>query len=137
MQRIMVTGANGFIGSEFVKIYDKKYNIKKVSLSSKEDLNFENIDIIVHLSALVHQMGGATKEEYEKINVEQTLKLATNAKNNNVKHFIFMSTIKVYGEETNIPYNEDSGCIPQDDYGISKLQAEEKLKQLESDKFKI
>jgi UDP-glucose 4-epimerase len=68
-------------------------------------------------------MGGASEEEYEKVNVTQTINLAKKAKNSFVKHFIFMSTVKVYGEETNIAYNESSDCNPQADYGNSKLRA--------------
>jgi len=45
-----------------------------------------NTDTIIHLSALVHQMGGASKEEYEKVNVTQTLELAKKAKESGVNH---------------------------------------------------
>ncbi len=82
-------------------------------------------------------MGGASKEEYEKVNVTQTLKLAQKAKGSGVKHFIFMSTVKVYGEETKVAYCENSECNPQDEYGKSKLKAELELKKLEDDNFKI
>jgi UDP-glucose 4-epimerase len=57
-------------------------------------------------------MGGASEEDYKKINVTQTINLA---KNSSIKHFIFMSTVKVYGEETDIAYTESSDCNPQDD----------------------
>ena len=46
-------------------------------------LNLSNINTIIHLSGLVHQMGGASKEEYKKVNITQTLKLAKKAKKNN------------------------------------------------------
>ena len=82
-------------------------------------------------------MGGASKEEYEKVNVTQTIDLAKKAKNYGVKYFIFMSTIKVYGEETDIAYNENSDCNPQDNYGKSKLKAEQELLKLEDDSFKV
>jgi len=66
---------------------------------------------------------------------KQTLDLAKKAKRSGVKHFIFMSSIKVYGEETDIPYNENSDCNPQDEYGKSKLKAEIELKKLEDNEF--
>jgi nucleoside-diphosphate-sugar epimerase len=72
-------------------------------------------------------MGGATKEEYEKINVRQTIDLAKKAKSSGVNHFIFMSTVKVYGEETNNKYTENSVCKAEDEYGKSKLKAEQEL----------
>ena len=91
-------------------------------------------------------MGGATKEEYEKVNVTQTLELAKKAKASGVKQFVFMSTVKVYGEETNVglprsarndSYNENSLCRPEDEYGKSKLKAEQELLKLKDDNFKV
>jgi len=63
--------------------------------------------------------------------------LAKKAQERGVNHFIFMSTVKVYGEETNIAYSEQSDCKPIDDYGKSKLKAELELQKLEDDDFKV
>ena len=136
---ILLTGSRGFIGSYFINHYQNRYNIKKFSFQTNNlsALNLNNIDIVIHLSALVHQMGGAEKSEYYNINVVQTIKLANKAKECGVKQFIFMSTVKVYGEETDIPYNENSICSPIDDYGKSKLQAEEELRKLSNKNFKV
>jgi len=65
------------------------------------------------------------------------LTLVQKAKESGVKHFIFMSSVKVYGEETNVAYSEGSACNPQDDYGKSKLKAELELQKLEDDDFKV
>ncbi|MCK5293626.1 MAG: NAD-dependent epimerase/dehydratase family protein, partial [Arcobacteraceae bacterium] len=126
---ILLTGSNGFVGSYFKDSYIDKYNINKFSFLNDnfEELNLSKINTIIHLSALVHQMGGASEEEYEKINVAQTLDLAKKAKESGVKHFVFMSTVKVYGEETDVAYTESSNCTPEDDYGKSKLKAEQEL----------
>ncbi|MDQ7062596.1 MAG: NAD-dependent epimerase/dehydratase family protein [Sulfurimonas sp.] len=136
---VLVTGVNGFIGDYFFKKYVNKYKIQRFSFRNDNfkilDLTF--IDTIVHLSALVHQMGGATKEEYEKVNVTQTLELAKKAKKAGVKQFIFMSTVKVYGEETDGKYTENTVCNPQDEYGMSKLKAENELLKLEDNNFKV
>lgn len=82
-------------------------------------------------------MDGASKDEYEQVNVTQTLKLAKKAKEAAVKQFIFMSTVKVYGEETNNVYTETSKCHPEDEYGKSKLKAEKELLKLESEDFVV
>jgi len=137
--KILLTGASGFIGSYFINKYKTKYNIKTFSFL-KDDFSklvLDNVDAIIHLSALVHQMDGATEEKYESINVTQTYKLAQKAKEMGVKHFIFMSSIKVYGEETDVPYHERSVCSPQDLYGKSKLKAEQKILLLEDEGFHI
>lgn len=139
MNNILITGSSGFVGSYFINKYKDKYDIKTFSFR-KDNINTldcNDIDVVFHLSALVHQMGGASKEEYEKVNVTQTIDLAKKAKNYGVKYFIFMSTIKVYGEETDIAYNENSDCNPQDNYGKSKLKAEQELLKLEDDSFKV
>lgn len=139
MSKLLITGSNGFIGNYFINKYKNKYDIKTFSFL-KDDINrldCNSIDIVFHLSALVHQMGGASASEYEKINVTQTLQLAKKAKESGVKHFVFMSTVKVYGEETNSIYTENTVCNPEDDYGKSKLKAEQELQKLEDENFKI
>lgn len=139
MKKLLLTGANGFLGSYFIKKYNSKYDIKKFSFlnDSLNKLDINGVTTIVHLSALVHQMSGASQDEYEKVNVTQTLELAKRAKRNGINHFIFMSTVKVYGEETSIAYNENSICTPEDEYGKSKLKAEKELLKLEDNSFKV
>lgn len=136
---LLLTGANGFIGNYFFNKYINKYNILKFSFSKDNvnDLDLQSVYTIVHLSALVHQMNGASLKEYEDINVKQTMTLAKKAKEEGVKQFVFMSTVKVYGEETQEAYNETTICSPKDDYGLSKLKAELELKKLESSDFKV
>jgi UDP-glucose 4-epimerase len=136
--RVLLTGANGFVGSYFFNKYAGKYEIKRFSFL-KEDIKaftVSDIDVVIHLSALVHQMGVMPSEaEYERVNVTQALDLAQRAKNAGVGQFIFMSTVKVYGEETEEIYTETFTCKPQDEYGKSKLKAENELKKLEDENF--
>jgi nucleoside-diphosphate-sugar epimerase len=139
MKKLLITGSSGFVGSYFIKKNKDKYNIKTFSFRKDDIDTFDctDVDIVFHLSALVHQMGGASAEEYEKVNVTQTLQLARKAKNSRVKHFVFMSTVKVYGEETSRVYTENTLCNPEDEYGKSKLKAERELSKLEDENFKI
>lgn len=139
MSKLLITGSNGFMGNYFINNYKSKYNIKTFSFLKDDinNLNCGDIDVVFHLSALVHQMGGASANEYERINVIQTIELAKKAKESGVKHFVFMSTVKVYGEETNSKYTENTVCNPEDDYGKSKLKAEQELQKLEDENFKI
>ena len=139
MKSILMTGANGFLGSYFKSRYAYKYNIQTFSFlqDDSKSLDVEGVDVVVHLSALVHQMDGADKKEYERVNVTQTLDLARKSKESGVKHFVFMSTVKVYGEETDAAYSETTECKPEDEYAKSKLKAERELLKLESDDFKV
>lgn len=139
MKKLLITGSSGFVGKYFIKKYKDNYEIKTFSFL-KDDINSldcSDVDLVFHLSALVHQMGGASCEEYERVNVTQTLQLAKKAKENGVKQFVFMSTVKVYGEETDSKYSENSICKPEDEYGKSKLKAEIELKKLEDANFKV
>ncbi len=143
--KLLITGSSGFVGSYFINKYKDKYAINTFSFLKDdfENLDCSDVDVVFHLSALVHQMGGATAEEYERVNVTQTLELAKKAKKSGAKYFVFMSTVKVYGEETNTKYTEESECHPEDEYGKSKLKAEQELLGLsderlgDSDGFKV
>ena len=139
MKNLLITGSSGFIGKYFINKYQDKYNIKTFSFRKDilNNLELNDTDIVFHLSALVHQMGGATKEEYEKVNVTQTLSLARKAKASGVKQFVFMSTVKVYGEETSSTYTENTICKPEDEYGKSKLKAEQELLEQQDENFKV
>ena len=136
---ILLTGSTGFIGNYFVNHYQGRYNIQPFSFLNDKlnTIDWQGIDIVIHLAALVHQMNGADKDEYERVNVTQTVELAKQAKNAGLGRFLFMSSVKVYGEETDIPYSETSDCNPEDDYGKSKLKAERKLLELEDDTFSV
>ena len=137
--RLFITGAGGFVGNYFIKSYADKYEIETFSFLKDDisSLHVSDVDVVVHLSALVHQMGGASASEYERVNITQTLELAKKAKEGGVGQFIFMSSVKVYGEESEIAYTEMLTCKPEDEYGKSKLQAERELQKLEDETFKI
>lgn len=140
---LMITGASGFIGSNFIKKYENEYNIIPVCLikNKPEDLDYTGIDTILHLAALVHQMKGAPEEKYFEVNTELTRRLATAAKGKGVKHFVFYSTVAVWGTHG---YFEHEKVItlktpfnPLTPYAKSKYNAEEILNELKNDKFKI
>jgi len=87
------------------------------------------VDVVVHLAARVHVMNDVALdplEEYRKANTLATIHLAEQAAQAGVKRFIYLSSIKVNGEET-MPgqaYSEDSNPAPIDPYGVSKWEAE-------------
>lgn len=136
--KILLTGATGFIGSHFIR-YAVSHEITSFSFHSGDItlLDASGYDAVIHLAALVHQMNGAASEAYEKINVTRTLELAKKAKHDGVKQFVFMSTVKVYGEESDTVYTETTSCQPQDDYGRSKLRAERELQKLSDENFTV
>ena len=136
MSKILITGANGYLGGSFINQYKNKYKFEKFSLLSQklEDINFDSVDIVLHCAALVHQKVEYLYEKYHEINVEYPVKLAKLAKQNGVKQFVFISTIAVYGEEKE-KLDENTICNPITPYGKSKLEAEKELLKLNDDSF--
>jgi len=136
MKKLLVTGSNGFVGSSFINQYRNRYEFEKFSLLVKklEDISFNDINIILHCAALVHQELEHSYEKYYEINVEYPYKLAKLSKENGIKQFIFISTIAVYGEDKEILMH-DSICNPVTSYGKSKLEAEKELMKLNDDSF--
>ncbi|CAN0591406.1 unnamed protein product, partial [Ectocarpus sp. 12 AP-2014] len=93
---------------------------------------------IVHCAARAHIMQDEVADplaEYRKVNLEGTLNLARHAAEAGVKRFVFISSIKVNGEQTPLdrPFTEDDTPAPEDPYGVSKFEAERELQQLAAD----
>lgn len=136
--KILVTGSNGYLGSSFINNYKAKYFFEKFSLLNQrlDDINFNEIDVVFHCAALVHQKVEQPYEKYQEINVDYPLKLVKLAKENGVKQFIFISTIAVYGEDEE-KLDENTICNPIKPYGKSKLEAEKELLKLNDDNFVV
>ncbi len=139
MPHILITGTNSFIGTNFCKtsVY-QDYSVISLRKNEISEIDFSRFDVVLHLAAIVHQANSAeNKKKYFRVNKDLTLILALRAKNAGVKHFIFMSTVKVYGkfQKNSDPWNEDSPCYPEDAYGKSKYEAETELKKLENNNF--
>lgn len=97
-----------------------------------------NVTVVIHCAGLAHVPYSTDKSHlsvFRSVNVDSTLRLATQAANSGVKRFIFISSIKVNGELTlpNFPFSELDTPLPSDNYGQSKMEAEILLQKL-SDK---
>ena len=140
MIKVVVTGASGFIGKHFLDINEAKYQCAPFSLRTNglNSLNLNQVDCILHLAGIAHQKNITAIETYREINTQLPINLANKAKKAGVKHFIFMSSVKVYGDS----FSKDILDInslpkPTDAYGISKLEAEEELMRLDDDLFTV
>jgi UDP-glucose 4-epimerase len=135
---ILITGSNGYLGSSFINQYTNKYKFEKFSLLHQKlkDIKFDNINVVLHCAALVHQKQECSYEKYHEVNVEYPVKLARIAKKNGVRQFVFISTIAVYGEDKEI-LDENTICNAVTPYGKSKLEAEKQLMKFCDDDFVV
>jgi nucleoside-diphosphate-sugar epimerase len=138
MTRILITGINSFVGTNFVK-YSKYKNVDEISLYKRNpgEIDFGKYEVVIHLVAIVHQKKAIPEEEYFKINRDLCLEVARNAKKAGVRQFIFLSTVKVYGKfkPGSAHWDEKSDCFPDDSYGKSKYAAELALKKMGDQDF--
>lgn len=151
MKKILVTAKNSYVGNSFCDYIQNNclqdYRIDKISLRNIDVSNIDLIsyDVIFHVAGIAHSdygdISGKKAKEYYKINTDLTINLAKKAKEQNVKQFIFMSSIIVYGDSAPIGVkkviSKETIPIPKNSYGDSKLKAEEGLKLLNVDKFHI
>lgn len=159
MNRFLVTGVNGFVGQSMsTKLLEAGHTVRSSVRSSESLISLEpgvepvvveplcphtpwqhaltGIDTVIHLAARVHIMDDPSSDplkEFRKVNTEGTERLAREAAQSGVKRLVFISSIKVNGEESLNPYTENCQAQPTDPYGISKWEAELALRQIEAE----
>lgn len=136
---IGITGAHGFIGERFMLRQQTGFTLSAVSLRGiVDEIDLSGIDVLVHLAGRAHATNELkNNQEHFLINTALTKRLANHAKKMGVSQFIFMSTVKVYGDVVESVLDEASPCYPTDAYGKSKLAAEQYLQSIASDVFKV
>lgn len=160
--RILLTGSSGFVGGEFLRavaasdniivrpVFRTKFlalncdaseqhlqSVVKPMLTETTDWQEALIDIdtVVHAAARVHFMTLPSKgllSEYRNVNVKGTLNLARQAAESGVKRFVFISTVKVNGEETfnATKFSPSDAELPAEPYALSKWEAEQGLRNI-------
>ena len=137
-----MTGQNSYIANnfgDFINQHPSLYMLELMSVrdNSWETQSFESYDTLIHAAALVHQSTkNATLEQYDKVNCQLSIELAKKAKRDGVKHFIFLSTMSVYGLNTG-HITVETSLNPKSLYGHSKAKAEEALLALDSTDFTV
>ena len=139
MLTVVVTGANGFVGQRFMKYKAECYRLRPISLRDlkPESIDLKDVDVIVHLAGKAHDMSLQDEQVYMNINYELAKALADHALHSGVKHFIYVSSVKVYGEGGDEALNENSDCHPEDPYGRSKLKAEQYLQSIQGNSIVV
>jgi UDP-N-acetyl-alpha-D-quinovosamine dehydrogenase len=151
---VLVTGAGGFVGRALVAQLAAAPDcvvravvrrptdalpasvaqvvVPDVTLDGDWGPAFADVGGVVHLAARVHVMSDRAADplaEYRRVNVAGTLVVARHAAKHGVRRFVFVSTVKVNGEESEAdkPFIESDAPAPKDPYGQSKSEAEAAL----------
>jgi len=155
---ILVTGATGFVGralcdrlqgQDLLRItvrtpiagtWAEQHDVVQAALEPAQDWRpaLEGITTVVHCAARVHVMNDDAVDplsEFRRINVDGTLRLASQAAEAGVRRFVFISSIKVNGESTapGRPFTALQAPAPIDPYGVSKWEAEQRLRTLSAE----
>lgn len=151
--KVLVTGSNGFVGHRLSEMllengvdvsgYSRRAYAANYPVFIGADLcdraglepALKDMDVVVHAAARAHVMNDKSCspiDEYRKVNVEGSIAVAQAALDAGVKRFIYISSIKVNGEFTSDgdTFSNTSNAKPEDEYGISKYEAELALKEL-------
>lgn len=150
---VLVTGATGFVGNALIsalqaQAYDVAGSVRtplaktttyihvgELGPGTKWDAAVQGRQVVVHTAARVHIMNEQAADplaSFRRANVDGTLRLARQAAEAGVRRFIYLSSIKVNGEGTQLgkPFTAEDPPAPIDPYGISKREAEEGLRSI-------
>ncbi|MGU9856611.1 UDP-glucose 4-epimerase family protein [Pseudomonas sp. LF245] len=157
MEHIFITGAGGFLGKDLIRRLQSEGRYRLSASVRNAETNvaagvvthftgamdtrtswtaaMTGVDVVVHCAARVHIMADKSADPlqaFRDVNVDATLHLARQAAAAGVRRFVFISSIKVNGEESQVgrPYTPDDEPKPIDAYGLSKWEAEKGLLQL-------
>jgi len=150
--KVLLTGGNGFLGGALL---DNLNEIDVIAYGRRQPENFEpksffkgevgpsstykcalaNVNVVIHCAARAHIMKDVALDpltEYRKVNTAATLNLARQAAEAGIKRFIFISSIKVNGEQTELgtPFTTEVKIASSDPYALSKYEAEIGLREV-------
>jgi len=152
MVKILITGANSYIGTSFANYlaqpeFAGKYQVTTLDMigDAWRSHDFSQYDTVYHVAGIAHSDNGKISDEraklYYAVNTDLTVECAKKAKEAGVKQFIFMSSAIVYGDSAPIGKEKlitrDTPVNPANCYGDSKVQAENGIRPLDCDTFKV
>lgn len=151
MKKVLITGANSYIGTSVEKYitehYPEECSFDTVDMidGSWREKDFSGYDVVFHVAGIAHSDSGKISEEkaklYYSVNTDLAVETANKAKSDGVKQFVFMSSAIVYGESSKVGKKKiitrETPVSPANAYGDSKVQAENGILPLADELFKV
>jgi len=151
MKRVLITGANSYIGVSFEQYaaehYPDQLSIDTIDMidGSWKEKDFSSYDVVYHVAGIAHadigNVSDEVKAKYYAVNTDLAIETAKKAKHDGVKQFVFMSSAIVYGDSA--PYGKkkrilkDTEPSPANFYGDSKWQADKGVRELADENFTV
>jgi len=141
--QILIIGKNSYIGNHIDKWLSKHgYEVTQLDVLTDKwkTFDYSPFEVVVHVAGIVHQPKCNDWELYKRVNTDMPITIATMAKEQGVKQYVFFSTMGVYGLDKKLVPNivdEDTPLLAGDMYGKSKLMAEEGLMKLQDETFNV
>ncbi len=151
MKKVLITGANSYIGTSFEKYardhYPEEFFVETIDMidGSWRERDFGEYDIVFHVAGIAHADVGHVREEvkakYYAVNTDLAIETAKKAKTDGIKQFVFMSSAIIYGDSA--PYGKqkritkDTEPNPSNFYGDSKWQADKGVRELVDNSFAV
>ncbi len=143
-KKILITGINSYIGMSFknyLKKWQDKYSIDSLDMKSDEWVkhDFSQYNTVFHVAGITYKKNRKNKELFVNINCDLAADTASIAKSQGVRQFIFMSSMAVYGSlrETHRVIHRNTVPCPNDIYGYTKLKAENTIRELATEGYKV
>lgn len=145
-KKILITGAGSYVGTAVEQWLSKApdyYEVNTLDMldASWREKDFSVYDVVYHVAGIAHaDVGSVTEEQkklYYEVNTDLAVEVAEKAKQERVGQFIFMSSMIVYSGCTEKFITSDTEPKPLNFYGDSKWQADQKIRKLEDDNFKV
>lgn len=142
--KIAIIGRDSYIGTSIRKALSFNHNTDVTEIEARNNewkkFNFASYDTVIHVAAIVHRKDIRDKNIYKAVNTDLPVNVAQTAYASGVKHFVYLSSMAVYGKEKSLESWEITGdeqLNPKTFYGESKLEAERQLRALHNDCFHI
>ena len=151
MKKVLITGANSYIGTSFNKYakqnYGSEFQVETVDMidGSWREKDFSGFDVVFHVAGIAHADVGNVSEEVKKkyyaVNTDLAIETAKKAKADGVSQFVFMSSAIVYGDSAPAGkvkrITRDTEPQPANFYGDSKWQADKGVRELADENFTV